>query len=106
MTGPGAKTMSTRGKIIVVLFFIAVCGAAPLVNSRLQVRRETVRPSDLYAVVYGQFTAFRKSDYSSAYSRASNGIHQKFNPEQFAAMIRHDYSDIAQAGRVEFGVVG
>jgi len=97
--------MSLRGKIIVLLFFITVCTAVPLVNYSLQVRREAVRPSDLYRVVYGQLDAFRASDYSRAYSHASYSIQQKFKPDQFIEMIRHNYADIMHADRVEFGMV-
>ena len=97
--------MSLRGKIIVLLFFVAVCAAVPLVNYSLQLRREAVKPSDLYQVVYSQLDAFRASDYPRAYFQASYGIQQKFKPDQFIEMIRRNYAGIMQADRVEFGMV-
>jgi len=97
--------MSLRGRIIVLLFFIAVCAAVPLVNYTLQLRRETVKPSDLYQVVYSQLDAFRASDYPRAYSHASYSFQQKFKPDQFIEMIRQNYAGIMQADRIEFGVV-
>lgn len=98
--------MNTREKIALLLFFIAVCATAPLVNHCLRLRRETtVNPSDLYEAVYSQITAFRASDFSGAYRQASSGIRQKFNFDQFVAMIRRDYAGIADAGRIEFGAV-
>ena len=91
-------------KIAIVLSFLAIC-ATPLVNRSLQMRREAAKPSELYRVIYSQLDAFRASDYSRAYSQASYGIQQKFNPDQFIDMIRHQYSGITQAERVEFGLV-
>jgi len=91
-------------KIAIVLFFLAIC-ATPVVNRSLLLHREEVRPSELYRVIYSQLDAFRASDYSKAYSQASYGIQQKFNPDQFIEMIRHQYSGITQAERVEFGLV-
>jgi hypothetical protein len=97
--------VNLRGKIVVLLFFIAVCAAVPLVNYSFQFRHETVKPSDLYQVVYSQLDAFRASDYPRAYFQASYGIQQKFKPDQFIEMIRQNYAGIMQADRVEFGMV-
>jgi Domain of unknown function (DUF4864) len=97
--------MSTRGKLAVMIFFTLVCMAAPVVNYYLQMHREEVTPAELYQVVYNQLNAFRASDFTRAYSHASNGIRQKFNMAQFEAMIRQDYSGITEAGRIEFGIV-
>ena len=97
--------MNLRGKIVVLLFFVAVCAAVPLVNYSFQFRRETVKPSDLYQVVYSQLDAFRASDYPRAYFQASYSMQQKFKPEQFVEMIRQNYAGVVQADRVEFGMV-
>jgi Domain of unknown function (DUF4864) len=97
--------MTNRGKIALVLLALAVCGTAPLARYWLEHRRETVRPAELYQVVYSQLSAFRTSDFTRAYWQASSGIQQKFNREQFTEMIRREYPGIARAERIEFGLV-
>lgn len=97
--------MSTRKKIAVMCFFVLVWGTAPLLNRYYKQHRESVKPSDLYEVVYNQLSAFRSADYARAYSQASYGIHQKFKPQEFMNMIREDYAGIVDAEHVEFGIV-
>lgn len=97
--------MSPRGKTIILVLFVAICAAAPVIAHRIRARGEEATPADLYKVVYNQVSAFRADDFPLAYSQASNGMQHKFNPSQFEEMIRRDYSDITSADRVEFGLV-
>ena len=97
--------MNNHRKTFVVLLFLSLCAAVPVVNYLRDLRRENVSPSDLYQVVYTQLNAFRDGDFKLAYSRASLGMQQKFTPGQFEEMIRRDYAGITGAGRIEFGIV-
>lgn len=99
--------MTARGKITLLLFCFALCGTAALVNFYAQTRapRPPVRPADLYAVVNLQLADFRAADFPSAYEHASSSVQQRFNLDEFAEMIRSDYSGITRAERVEFGFV-
>ncbi len=97
--------MNQRGKITLMLFFFSVCGSAPFVRYYWNARPNRTRPAELYAVVYSQLSAFRVDDYARAYRQASANFQNKFNIEQFAEMIRTDYSPITRSIRVEFGPV-
>jgi len=89
------------------MFFFALCSTAALVNYYLQggAKPSTVRSADLYEVVNLQLADFRGANFSGAYRHASSGIRQRFNIDEFAAMIRSDYAGIVRAQRVEFGFV-
>lgn len=98
--------MNRGHKIMVVLFFLAVCAGAATANYFLNLRRaEEATPSDLYKVILTQLDAFRAEDFSLAYSQASYSLRQKFSREQFEKMIRRDYADITHAEHIEFGIV-
>lgn len=99
--------MSARGKVTLLMFFFALCSTAALVNYLwLEDHAPAgVRPSELFAVVNGQLADFRGADFPRAYRHASSGIQQRFNLDQFAEMIRRDYSGVMRAQRVEFGFV-
>ena len=84
---------------------VAVClGAAMTIQFRHQPhRRPTER--DLYSVVNRQLAAFRAADFASAYQFAALGLQQKFSRNEFERMIRHDFSSMTRAARVEFGAM-
>ena len=97
--------MSRLAKASLLLFFFSLCAAAFLVSHRIEARRPAPAPHDLFAVVNGQLTAFRASDFPGAYRHAAMGVQQRFTLPQFEAMMRRHYAPIGRAQRVEFGQV-
>ena len=95
--------MSHRGKITLVLFFLAVCATAVLVHSYDLIRSQRINPAELFAAVRGQLAACRDQDFPTAYRQASATVRQQWPLERFAAMVRNDYARALQPGRVEFG---
>jgi hypothetical protein len=97
--------MNARLKILFLLFFFALCGAAVIVTSNS--RRHTPAPAakDLFAIVNTQLSALSADDFGSAYRHAASVVQQKFSLPQFESMIRRDFSSMTQARRVEFGAV-
>ncbi len=97
--------MSRPLKISFLLFFFALCGVA-IVVTHLH-RKETPAPAakELYSIVNRQLNALRSDDFDSAYRHAASGVQQKFSREQFALMIRRDFSSMTEAQRIEFGTV-
>ena len=97
--------MSRFAKASLLLFFFSLCAAAFFIADRLRERTPAPAPHELFAVVNQQLAAFRADDFPSAYHQASSGVQQKFTLPQFEAMVRHDYGEMANAQRVEFGPV-
>lgn len=97
--------MSRHTKLILLGFFFAVCASSALVQSYQQRQRATLRPGELFEVVWKQIIAFREDDYASAYRHVSTGFQEKFNMEAFADLARSDYPLLNRAERVEFGAV-
>jgi hypothetical protein len=83
----------------------ALCAAAMVVTQRARQQVPPPGPHQLFAIVEQHLSAFRASDYSSAYRQASSGVQQKFTPPQYEAMIRRDYAEMVGAQRIEFGFV-
>jgi hypothetical protein len=98
-------SMHNHRRTFLLLLFLSICAAVPVANYLHDLRQENASPADLYQVVYTQLNAFRAGDFKLAYSRASLGMQQKFNPAQFEEMIRRDYAGITGAGHIEFGIV-
>jgi len=81
-----------------------MCGTAAVVTAYIQARADAnVKPSDLYAVVERQLGELRGGDFSGAYEYASRGIQQRYNVEQFAAMVQADYPGMTRVTRAEYG---
>jgi uncharacterized protein DUF4864 len=97
--------MNERGKIGVLMFLICVCGSVAVFNRYFEVRREQVRPADLYEAVNSQLKALRNDDFSVAYEHASMSVQQKLNLRQFTEKARGDYDRISRAEHVEFGTI-
>ena len=97
--------MNTRAKITLLMFFFAMCGSVALVTAWWQARHDEVRPADLYAVVEKQLVDFRGGDFSRAYEYASQGIQQRYNVDQFAAMVQADFPGMTNSGHEEYGEV-
>jgi len=57
----------------------------------------------LQEVIRQQLTAFNADDYPKAYGYASRHIQDKFSLEEFKAMVRTGYPQIAQSLRTSFG---
>jgi Domain of unknown function (DUF4864) len=57
----------------------------------------------LQDVIQKQLKAFNADDYSGAYRYASRHIREKFSLEEFRAMVRTGYPQIAQSLRNSFG---
>jgi hypothetical protein len=92
-------------KASLLLFVLSLCAAAFLVAHRVEERRPTPAPHDLFVVVNEQLAAFRAADFQGAYRHAATGVQQKFSLPQFEAMVRYNYAPLAGAHRVEFGSV-
>lgn len=98
--------MSARGKITLLTFFFAICGTVAVVTAYMQALADAnVKPADLYAVVNRQLGDLRGGDFSRAYEYASSGIQQRYNVEQFAAMVQANYPGMTQVSRAEYGLV-
>lgn len=95
--------MTHRGKITLVLFFLAVCATAVLVHSYDRVRAGQVNPSEFFDVVRQQLAACRCEDYPSAYRHASATVQNRWPLERFSSMLRNDYARVVKTDRVEFG---
>jgi hypothetical protein len=96
-------TRTIKGLLLFCVF--ALCAVAMVVTQRARQNVPPPAPHQLFAIVEQHLSAFRSADYSSAYRQASSGVQQKFTPPQYEAMIRRDYADVSQAGRIEFGFV-
>lgn len=97
--------MSRFAKASLLLFFFSLCGAAFFITHRVREWTPAPAPHELFAVVNDQLAAFRAADFPGAYRRATTGVQQKFTLEQFEAMVRRNYAEMANARRVEFGSV-
>ena len=95
--------MTHRGKITLVLFFLAVCATAVGVHSYDLIRSQRANPAELFNAVRGQLAACRDHDFPAAYRQASATVQQQWPLERFAAMVRNDYARALKPGRVEFG---
>lgn len=97
--------MSRALKASLLLFFLSLCAAAVYVTLRPSRAAKAPAPRELYSVVNDQLAAFRAEDFPGAYRYAASAVQQKFTLQQFEAMIRHDYAQMAYARRVEFGAI-
>jgi hypothetical protein len=71
-------------------------GALDLAPSGDFMKRELIR------VVDSQLSAFRKNDYSKAYTYAASGIRAHFSPTTFERMVKMGYPPIAQSRSANF----
>lgn len=60
-------------------------------------------PRELYSLAESQIAAFRRNDFSTAYTYAASGIRQKFPLDQFREMVRSTYPHLTHSGRLNFG---
>jgi hypothetical protein len=59
----------------------------------------------IQGVIQQQLKAFSADDYPSAYRHASKQIQSKFTPDEFKAMVRTGYPQIAKSLRAVFGEI-
>ncbi|MDQ3199241.1 MAG: DUF4864 domain-containing protein [Verrucomicrobiota bacterium] len=97
--------MSRRLKVILVLFFFALCGAAVVGTHLARERAPAPAARELYSIVNRQLSALRADDFDTAYRHAASRVQQKLSRSQFELMIRRDFSSMKKARRVEFGAV-
>lgn len=97
--------MNRATKLCLLAALFVTCAAAALFQQVIERRWHATPPSELYAVVWKQLTAFRADDYPGAYRQVSMAFQEKFNIEAFADLARTEYPGLVQATRVEFGVV-
>lgn len=95
--------MTFRGKITLVLFFLAVCATAVLVHTYDMRRSEQVKPVELFDVVRQQLAACRSDDFALAYRHASASVQNECSLDRFSSMTRNDFARVLKAERVEFG---
>ncbi len=92
-------------KVLFLLFFFALCGAAIVATHFTRQRTPAPSARELYSVITRQLSALRASDFESAYQRAAAGVQEKFSRTQFELMIRRDFASMTEAAKVEFGAV-
>lgn len=92
-------------KLTILVLLFAVCGVSAVVQRKLEQRRVSAPPNELYEVVWTQIRAIRAGDATTAYRHASAGFQEKFNAESFADLARTEYPGLSRADRVEFGAV-
>ncbi len=97
--------MSRRALLISISFLAAICLTAALVQAWQQRARNSLRPAELFNVVWSQIAAFRADDYASAYQQVSTGFQERFTITSFTDLARSEYPLLCQADRVEFGPV-
>jgi hypothetical protein len=97
--------MKRTAKILLLVGLLSVCIAGVLLQTRMERRRTTAQPNELYAVIWNQIAAFRQDDYASAYRQVSTGFQERFNIEAFSDLVRTEYPSLRRDGRVEFGAV-
>jgi hypothetical protein len=97
--------MTRTLKISILAAIFVLCGASALVQNRFEQERRATPPNELYEVVRKQISAFRDSDFVSAYRQASTSFQERMNMEAFSELARTDYPGISHAERVEFGAV-
>ncbi len=97
--------MNRLAKVALLLFFLALCGAALLATHMARPRTPAPAARELYSVVNQQLSALRSDDFDSAYRHAAAGVQQKFSRAQFELMVRRDFSELTEAEHVEFGEV-
>jgi hypothetical protein len=97
--------MSSTIKAAFLLFLLFVCGAALMLAHKTREQVSPPPPRELFSAVNQQLTAFRSTDFRSAYRQAATGVQQKFTAQQFEEMVRHNYPEITRTRRVEFGLV-
>ncbi len=97
--------MNRLAKVSLLLFFFALCAAAIVITHQARERTPAPNARDLYSIVNGQLSAFRRADFESAYRHAAAGVQEKFSRSQFELMIRRDFSSLTDAEHVEFGAV-
>ena len=104
--GAGATAMTARAKITALTFFFAICATAAVVTAYFQARADAnVKPADLYSVVEHQLGELRGGNFSRAYEYASSSIQERYNVDQFAAMVQADYPGMIETTRAEYGLV-
>jgi hypothetical protein len=59
----------------------------------------------IQGVIRQQLKAFSAEDYPAAYRHASKQIQSKFTPDEFKAMVRTGYPQIAKSLRAVFGEI-
>ncbi|HWB61016.1 MAG TPA: DUF4864 domain-containing protein [Chthoniobacteraceae bacterium] len=98
--------MRFRNLILSAVLVVLICVSVITTKYILEIRRARLTASsELYKVIHTQLDAFRAEDFPAAYSQASYDMQHKFTLQQFERMIRRDYSDLADAERIEFGLV-
>ena len=97
--------MNRTAKYLLLAGLLLVCGAGALLQNKVEHRRQTVPPNELYAIVWKQIAAFRDDDYASAYRQVSTNFQEKFNIVAFSDLARTEYPSVRRAQRVEFGAV-
>ena len=97
--------MNAAGKVSLLLFFFALCGAAMVATHLGWKHAPAPAAKVLYAAVNQQLSAFRADDFGSAYRQAAAGVQQKFSRVEFEQMIRRDFSPMTMVERVEFGAM-
>jgi hypothetical protein len=97
--------MSRWIKILLLLFFFALCGTAMIATHLTQQRIPAPSTHELFSAVNRQLSALRAADFNAAYQRAAAGVQEKFSRAQFELMIRRDFASMTGAAQVEFGAV-
>jgi len=92
-------------KVLLLLFFFALCGVAMIATHRTQQRVPPPSARELYSVVNRQLSALRAAAFESAYQRAAAGVQEKFSRTQFELMIRRDFASMTESAKVEFGAL-
>jgi Domain of unknown function (DUF4864) len=82
----------------VILIGILILAVHPVLADDLNSR-------SLQEVIQEQLKAFNADDYPGAYRYASRHIQDKFSLEEFRAMVRSGYPQIARSLRNSFGVI-
>ena len=92
-------------RICILLFFAAICLGSMVFTRHERIRRENVKPVELYSVINRQFDALRTADFQGAYRQVSSEFKRKCNIAQFTGMIRDEYPGLTEADHVEYGAV-
>ena len=97
--------MNRFSRICLLFLFTAICLGASVFNHYERIRRENVKPCELYSVINSQLKSLRTSDFHGAYLQVSSEFKSKCKIERFIGMIREDYPSLATVDHVEYGAV-
>lgn len=84
---------------------IAICLTAAVVTHLKDHTPNAVTVQSIYEVVAEQYGAIRQADFQGAYRHAASGYQYRHSYEEFEAMARVEFLQMASSAKIEFGAI-